>query len=150
MLTPVQKSFDELTTMELFEIYRVRTAVFVVEQDCAYQEVDLDDLRAQHLFFVNEAGKIIAYARLIPERDGRQIRLGRVLVTIGSRHHGYAEALIEAALEVVRLTYPNAEQVVAQAQAYLKKFYQGFGFKATSDVYLETGIPHVDMVKSLT
>lgn len=143
----IQKSFAELTTTELFHIYQLRVAVFVVEQDCVYQEVDDDDLIAQHLFRTDDAGQVLAYARLIPEPN--QVRIGRVLVAASARKHGAGRELVTEAIAAARETYPEAQQIVIQAQAYLQKFYASFGFTPTSEVYLETGIPHLDMVLPL-
>lgn len=143
-----QKCFAQLTTTELFEIYRVRVAVFVVEQTCAYQEVDGLDVQAQHLFTQDTAGHVTAYARLINE--GSQVRIGRVLVAPANRGNGAGRQLVDAALAAARRTYPAATSIVIQAQAYLQKFYASFGFQPTSDVYLDTGIPHLDMVLPLS
>ncbi|WP_407887874.1 GNAT family N-acetyltransferase [Levilactobacillus sp. N40-8-2] len=143
-----QKSFEQLTTKELFEIYRVRVAVFVVEQTCAYQEVDDLDVQAQHLFTQDATGAITAYARLMDE--GQQIRIGRVLVAASHRGNGAGQRLVSAAIAAAQRTYPAAQTIVIQAQAYLQKFYASFGFQPTSAVYLDTGIPHIDMVLSLT
>jgi len=143
-----QKRFAQLTTTELFEIYRVRVAVFVVEQTCAYQEVDGLDVQAQHLFTQDTAGHVTAYARLIDE--GSQVRIGRVLVAPANRGNGAGRQLVDAALAAARRTYPAATSIVIQAQAYLQKFYASFGFQPTSDVYLDTGIPHLDMVLPLS
>lgn len=142
-----QKSFAELTTTELFRIYQLRVAVFVVEQDCVYQEVDDDDLIAQHLFRTDDVGQVLAYARLIPEPN--QVRIGRVLVAASAHKHGAGRELVTEAIAAARETYPEAQQIVIQAQAYLQKFYASFGFTPTSEVYLETGIPHLDMVLPL-
>lgn len=143
-----QKSFEQLTTTELFEIYRVRVAVFVVEQTCAYQEVDDLDVRAQHLFTQDTAGAITAYARLMDE--GQQVRIGRVLVAPTNRGNGAGRQLVSVAIAAAHQTYPAAQTIVIQAQAYLQKFYASFGFQPTSAVYLDTGIPHIDMVLPLT
>lgn len=148
MSTFVQKAFSELTTTELLEIYRLRVAVFVVEQDCAYQEVDDADQIAQHLFRQDEAGRVLAYARLIPEPQ--QVRIGRVVVAPTARRHGAGRQLVATAIQAARTTYPQAKRIVIQAQAYLQSFYASLGFQPVSDVYLETGIPHLDMVLPLT
>ncbi|MCI1553235.1 MAG: GNAT family N-acetyltransferase [Levilactobacillus sp.] len=143
----IQKTFSELTPLELFEIYRLRVAVFVVEQDCAYQEVDDADQVAQHLFLPDAAGHVLVYARLIPEP--RQVRIGRVVVAPSARRHGAGRELVTTAIQAARTTYPQAQRIVIQAQAYLQKFYASFGFQPVSDVYLDTGIPHLDMVLPL-
>lgn len=136
------KKFDELSTRELFEIYYARTEIFVVEQNCPYQEVDHTDLISTHVF-QTEDNQITAYARIIPKQDG--IHFGRVIVKKDARGKGLAKALIEKVLELIEYTYPN-QPVKIQAQAYLEKFYGTFGFKPVSEPYLEDDIPHIDMV----
>lgn len=137
------KAFNELSVQELFDIYQARVAVFVVEQNCAYQEVDNKDLQALHLF-TKKSQKVTAYCRIIPETDG--IHIGRVLVTKEARGSGLARTLMEQALQICHQKWQN-EKVYVQAQAYLQDFYQSFGFKPVSAVYLEDGIPHLDMVR---
>ncbi|AHG78293.1 GNAT family N-acetyltransferase [Mannheimia varigena] len=133
------KGFDELTTLELFEIYKLRTAVFVVEQNCPYQEVDDKDLQAVHFFAKN----LTAYCRLIPADNG--VHIGRVLVAKEYRGAGLARELVQKAMDYC-LEHLPTQPIHAQAQSYLQEFYESFGFKAVSDVYLEDGIPHLDMV----
>lgn len=133
------KRFDELSTQELFEIYHARTAVFVLEQNCAYQEVDHKDLQAVHFFAKN----LTAYCRLIPADDG--VHIGRVLVIKEARGAGLARELVQKAMDYCQVYFPN-QPIHAQAQSYLQAFYESFGFTAVSAVYLEDGIPHLDMV----
>ncbi|AWW33433.1 GNAT family N-acetyltransferase [Mannheimia varigena] len=138
------KTFEQLTTTELFEIYKVRTAVFVVEQNCPYQEVDDKDLQAVH-FFAKNAKNLTAYCRLIPAEDG--VHIGRVLVVKEQRGEGLARELVQKAMDYCREHFPS-QPIHAQAQSYLQEFYEGFGFQAVSEVYLEDGIEHLDMVYS--
>lgn len=140
------KAFQQLTNTELFQIYKLRTKVFVVEQNCAYQEVDEDDLIAEHLQLINAQNKLVGYLRLIPEKLANQIRIGRVVVNPQFRGQGYGRTIITESLKYLRTIHPEITQVVIQAQAYLVKFYGSFEFQATSDVYLDTGIPHQDML----
>ena len=137
------KPFNALTTTELFHIYQVRVAVFVVEQACAYPEVDEKDLIAQHLFY-QENGEILAYARIIPAESA--VHFGRVLVVKTARHLGLGRQLIEKVLTEIQHQWAN-KPIHIQAQTYLQDFYASFGFKAISEVYLEDGIPHIDMEK---
>ena len=132
------KTFDQLTTHELFEIYKARVAVFVVEQHCAYPEVDDNDLIATHLF-AKHGTKLTAYCRIIPEQDG--IHIGRVLVDEQARGQGLARQLLQTALSHC----DNTQDIYVQAQAHLQDFYRSLGFKPISAVYLEDGIPHLDM-----
>lgn len=139
------KQFSELTTMELFEIYKLRVAVFVVEQKCYYQEVDDDDLIAYHLMITNNAHHLIAYARIIPESNSTVARIGRVVVNSDDRHGGQGRQLVQMALDEIPQLMPHTVKIVLAGQEYLNNFYQSFGFKNVSDVYLEDGIPHIDM-----
>ncbi|HHW7570219.1 TPA: GNAT family N-acetyltransferase [Mannheimia haemolytica] len=136
------KRFDELSTQELFEIYYARTAVFVVEQNCPYQEIDHKDLQAVH-FFAKNATNLTAYCRLIPANDG--VHIGRVFVVKENRGSGLARELVQKAMDYCGEHFP-AQPIHAQAQSYLQGFYESFGFKAVSEVYLEDGIAHLDMV----
>lgn len=136
------KPFNELSIQELFEIYHARTAVFVVEQNCPYQEVDDKDLQAVH-FFAKNASNLTAYCRLIPSDYG--VHIGRVLVMKENRVSGLARELVQKAMDYCCEHFP-AQPIHAQAQSYLQGFYESFGFKAVSGVYLEDGIPHLDMV----
>ncbi|MEX2784149.1 GNAT family N-acetyltransferase [Streptococcus sp. H49] len=138
----VCKRFEELTKSELFAIYQERVAVFVVEQNCPYQEVDKHDLEALH-FFWKKAGDIQAYCRIIPR--GESVALGRVLTARNCRKNGLGRELVKQALQVCQESFP-ALPVCIQAQFYLKDFYASFGFQTASDRYLEDGIPHIDMI----
>lgn len=136
------KSFEELTAKELHLIYKERTAVFVVEQNCPYQEVDDTDLVSIH-FFKQLDDRLLAYARLIPEPDS--VHIGRVLVPQSERTHGYGQELMQIVLEYAKLHFPELP-IHAQAQAYLQQFYASFGFRPVSEIYLEDDIPHIDMI----
>ncbi|WP_319468562.1 GNAT family N-acetyltransferase [uncultured Trichococcus sp.] len=138
----VIKPFEELTTKELHLIYKERTAVFVVEQNCPYQEVDDADLVSIH-FWKQADDRLLAYARLIPGPD--HVRFGRVLVPQGERTHGHGQELMQVMLEYAKTHFPGLT-VHAQAQAYLQDFYAAFGFRPVSDIYLEDDIPHIDMI----
>ncbi|MFZ7216373.1 GNAT family N-acetyltransferase [Avibacterium avium] len=135
------KTFAELSTAELFAIYQIRTAVFVVEQQCAYQEVDHWDQSAVH-FWQEFDGKICAYCRIIPQDDG--VHIGRVIVAQHARGKGLAKELVRQALDYCQQHW-TTQPVLIQAQIYLRNFYQSFGFQAISTEYLEDGIPHLDM-----
>ena len=138
----VIKPFEELTAGELHLIYKERVAVFVVEQNCPYQEVDDTDLVSIH-FWKQADDRLLAYARLIPEAEG--VRIGRVLVPQGERTHGYGQELMQVVLEYAQMHFPGLP-IHAQAQAYLQNFYASFGFQSVSDIYLEDDIPHIDMI----
>ena len=141
-------SFDELTGRQLQQIYKLRVAVFVVEQNCPYQEVDDTDLTAWHLRGQSSTGQLLVYARLMHEAN-QQARIGRVMTNPAVRGRGYGQQLIRQAIDQISLLWPATVQINIQAQHYLDRFYRGFGFRPVTEVYLEDGIPHQDMVLTL-
>lgn len=141
-LTRHSKLTAELTSRELLAIMKERVRVFVVEQECAYQEVDDLDEMARHVWF-SDGDKLVAYARII--QDGDQVKFGRVLVAHEYRGHHLAQKLVDEVLAEIAEQFPN-ESVFIQAQSYLEKFYASFGFETISDEYLEDNIPHKDML----
>lgn len=143
----VKKSGD-LSPAELLVIMQERIRVFVVEQACPYQEVDVQDEEALHVCFW-QGTALVAYARIIPHLDGDHISFGRVFVKASYRGQHLGKALLERTLAEIRERFPQQDIKIA-AQAYLEHFYAGFGFKVVSAPYLEDGIPHIDMVRSRT
>ncbi len=138
----IVKNTNELSPKELIDILKARTAVFVVEQNCPYQEVDDDDYNDLHVCLV-EDNNLKAYTRIIDKGD--HITFGRVLVVKQYRKDGLGKKIVAATIEEIKTRFPN-QPIQIQAQAYLQKFYSKFGFKAISDVYLEDNIPHLDML----
>lgn len=139
------KRFDELTNMELYNILKERTSVFVVEQNCPYPEVDGKDPQSYHLF-KEEYGEIIAYLRVLPAGVSYQeASIGRVFVKKEYRGQGLAEELLRRGLEYINHELRELT-VKIQAQEYLRKFYGSFGFQAITETYLEDNIPHIDML----
>ncbi|MFB9768475.1 GNAT family N-acetyltransferase [Lactiplantibacillus modestisalitolerans] len=147
-LTWQPRPFEQLSAAELQAIYKLRVAVFVVEQHCPYQEVDDLDLTATHLMGIDEHGQLQAYARLMREPQ-RQARIGRICVATAARGGGWGQQLVATALQQIQQAWPLTHQINIQAQFYLDRFYRSFGFQPVSDVYLEDNIPHQDMVLSL-
>ncbi|WJY27333.1 GNAT family N-acetyltransferase [Sporosarcina trichiuri] len=142
------KRFEELTNTELYTILQERTAVFVVEQDCPYLEVDGKDQASHHLF-KEDNGEILAYLRIVPAGTSyEETSIGRVFVKKEYRRQGLAQELMTRGLEFVEQEL-NETRVKIQAQDYLREFYGSFGFEPVSDTYLEDGIPHVDMLLQL-
>lgn len=136
------KVFDELSTRELYEILRVRTAVFVVEQNCPYQEADLFDLDSVHITLW-EDGEILAYCRLLPKGCRfDEVSIGRVLATV--RRRGYASEVVREALRYADEVW-HADTVILDAQTYAEPFYRKLGFQKSSEEFLEDGIPHIRM-----
>ena len=138
------KTFDELSTQELYQILRLRSEVFVVEQNCVYQDIDNKDQKALHLFGIAE-GEIIAYSRLFKPGDYFEFSsIGRVVVAEKHRDKNFGHELIDQSILEINRRF-NVQNITISAQLYLKKFYESHGFVATSETYLEDDIPHIEM-----
>ena len=138
------KTFDELSTQELYQILRLRSEVFVVEQNCVYQDIDNKDQKALHLFGIVE-GEIIAYSRLFKPGDYFEFSsIGRVVVAEKHRDKNFGHELIDQSILEINRRF-NVQNITISAQLYLKKFYESHGFVATSETYLEDDIPHIEM-----
>jgi ElaA protein len=138
------KTFEQLSTPEVYQILRLRAEVFVVEQNCVYQDIDNKDQKALHLFGEFE-GEIIAYSRLFQPGDYFEFSsIGRVVVAEKYRDKNYGHELIDLSILAIKNHF-NEQNITISAQLYLKKFYQSHGFIATSKTYLEDDIPHIEM-----
>lgn len=138
------KTFDELSTQELYQILRLRSEIFVVEQNCVYQDIDNKDQKALHLFGIVE-GEIIAYSRLFKPGDYFEFSsIGRVVVAEKHRDKNFGHELIDQSILEINRRF-NIQNITISAQLYLKKFYESHGFVATSETYLEDDIPHIEM-----
>ena len=136
------KRFNELGLMELYEILRCRSEVFVVEQGFPYQDLDYADIDSTHIF-MEEGGKILAYLRVIdPGVRGEAASIGRVLTMKEARGRGLARQMMKEAIRIAKAKSPVIE---IHAQSYLKDFYQSLGFEPTSEEYILEGRPHVSM-----
>ncbi|RXR20987.1 GNAT family N-acetyltransferase [Flavobacterium amnicola] len=141
------KRFNELSTQELYEILQVRSEVFVVEQNCVYQDVDGKDQKAIHVLGYYE-GDLAAYCRLFGAGDYfEETSIGRVIVSPKHRDKKLGHELMQTAIEAVETAF-NTTEITISAQLYLKKFYESHGFIQTSEMYLEDDIPHIEMKKS--
>jgi ElaA protein len=139
------KKFEELTPYHLYTILQLRNEVFVVEQNCVFQDADDKDQDAHHLMGFNEK-KLIAYARLIaPGNIYEQASIGRVVTSPSIRKCGVGQKLMEQSIRACDDLY-GTNDIKIGAQVYLKKFYESFGFQQVSDMYMEDGIPHIYMV----
>lgn len=140
----ITKSFQELTTTELYQILQLRSEVFVVEQDCVYQDVDFKDQKALHVFGLKN-DKIVAYTRIFKPGDYfDNSSIGRVVVKENERKFGYGHDLIKASIDAIDYYY-KVTKITISAQVYLKNFYESHGFKKIGEEYLEDGIPHIKM-----
>jgi ElaA protein len=139
------KSFDALSAREVYSILEARSAVFVVEQQCVYRDIDGIDEGAWHLAAYDAAGRLAGYLRvLLPDAQEPDVRIGRVLTTAAFRGTGLGNVLLARALEHIRAQWPETP-VSLHAQAHLQRFYGAFGFTPSSDVHDDDGIPHVWM-----
>lgn len=142
----VIKNFSELTTKELYEILKVRAAVFVVEQNCVYQDLDDIDYRSIHVFYRRE-DEIAAYLRIFEkDREKGIFQIGRVLTV--KRGIGLGEKIMREAIAAAKKQI-DAKQIKLEAQVYAIGFYEKVGFEVCSGEFLEDGIPHVEMKKVL-
>ncbi len=138
-----KSNFNELSKEDLYQILRLRTEVFVVEQNCPYQECDNLDHQSLHYFF-KEKGTVIAYLRIIPPTQGF-VKIGRVVVAKNQRQNGYGILIMKAAIKDCFQQYSDAT-IKISAQQYLHRFYTDLGFQSTGKEYLEDGIPHQEMI----
>ncbi len=136
------KRFDELSTAELYEILKLRNAVFIVEQNCAYQDIDGLDETAYHMWLEDENG-IAAYVRLLPPgvRFDDSV-IGRVIAV--RRRGGVGSQIVRTAQSAVREVF-GTDSVTIEAQVYAREFYEKLGFVQQSDEFDEDGIPHILM-----
>jgi ElaA protein len=142
--TFIIKQFGELSTRELFDILELRSRVFVLEQNCAYQDVDQKDLIASHVMMM-EDNRIEGYARLLPSGTTYpEPSIGRVLVEKKYRGQGSGTLLMEYCISKSRELF-NKNEIVISAQLYLTRFYEQLGFTAEGETYWEDDIPHVKM-----
>ena len=146
MLKISVKTFKELNTTELYEMLQLRSEIFVVEQECAYQDLDGKDQKALHVIGTKN-DKIISYSRIFKAGDYlAQASIGRVLVKSGERKYGYGLEIMKASIKTLEEQFGETA-IALSAQAYLKRFYNSLGFIEKGGEYLEDGIPHVMMVK---
>ncbi|WP_055447313.1 GNAT family N-acetyltransferase [Lacinutrix mariniflava] len=141
------KTFQELTTIELYNLLQLRSEVFVVEQECVYQDVDNKDQKALHILGIKNK-KIVAYTRLFKPGDYFNLSsIGRVVVAENERQHKYGYDIMEASIKAIEENY-NTNEIKISAQCYLKRFYNNLNFKEIGEEYLEDGIPHIGMLYS--
>ncbi|MEO8774244.1 MAG: GNAT family N-acetyltransferase [Gelidibacter sp.] len=146
MLNIITKSFKELTTDELYAILQLRSEIFVVEQNCVYQDIDYQDQKALHVMGYKQE-VLVAYTRLFQPGDYFEYAsIGRVLVKAGERHSKYGYDIMEASINTITERYKETK-IKISAQTYLKRFYNNLGFIQVGEGYLEDDIPHIGMIK---
>jgi ElaA protein len=146
MLSWTLKPFANLTPGELYSILRLRSEVFVVEQNCVFQDMDNKDQQSHHLMGWQD-NKLVAYTRLVPPGISYEYpSIGRVVTSPLVRNSGAGKQLVQKSIEeMVRLF--GTTPIRIGAQLYLKKFYSSFGFRQSSDIYDEDGIDHIEMTR---
>lgn len=146
MLDIKVKTFEEFTTQELYDVLQLRSEVFVVEQDCVYQDIDGKDLKAIHIIGYKN-NKVVAYARVFkPGYYFEESSIGRVVVKENEREFKYGYDIMKASIEAIKTHY-NETKIKISAQTYLKRFYNNLEFYEVGEEYLEDGIPHVAMIR---
>jgi len=147
MLDIKVKSFEALNTTDLYELLQLRSEVFVVEQDCVYQDIDGKDKKALHILGYKD-DNLVAYTRLFKPGDYfEEASIGRVVVRANQRQHKYGYDIMNASIKTIKDFY-NQTAIRISAQTYLKRFYNNLQFKEVGEEYLEDGIPHINMIRS--
>jgi len=141
------RSFNQLSTNELYDILHLRSGVFVVEQNCIYQDIDYKDQKALHVL-LKKNNKLIGYTRIFKNGDYfKNASIGRVLVCKNNRNHNYGTQLMEVSIKAIKTKFKESK-ISISAQTYLKQFYNNLGFKVSGEEYLEDGIPHIAMIRT--
>jgi ElaA protein len=137
--------FSELSTRQLYDVLQLRSEVFVVEQDCVYQDIDGYDDKAYHVLFYDEE-VLVAYSRILPAGAYfDQLSIGRVIVKETHRSRKLGHELMKSSIDFSLKTFSKS-QIKISAQQYLIKFYESHGFVISGEGYLEDGIPHISMI----
>ncbi len=140
------KTFEELSINQLYQILQLRSEVFVVEQDCVYQDIDGKDQKALHILGYKD-DVLVAYTRCFEQGIYfQEAAIGRVIVKENHRKYGYGHQVLEASIKAIKERF-NTTKIKLSAQQYLIDFYVSHGFITTGEGYLEDGIPHIAMVK---
>ena len=138
------KTFKELDSITLYNILELRNSVFIVEQNCVYQDIDNKDREALHVIF-KKKGRVVAYTRCFaPGLYFKEASIGRVVVFKNQRNNNYGHQIMKVSLQAILSNY-NTKEVTLSAQTYLKEFYESHGFYKTGKEYVEDGIPHILM-----
>lgn len=140
------REFEELDLHQLYQILQLRAEVFVVEQDCVYQDIDGKDHKALHVLGL-EGKDLVAYTRIFPPGIYfSEAAIGRVVVKEEHRNKNYGHEILTASIKAIEEYYQTLN-IKLSAQTYLTKFYESHGFEQVGEGYLEDGIPHIAMIK---
>lgn len=142
----VLKPFAELTSHELYAVIHLRNEVFVVEQNCVFQDADGKDTDSHHLLIWDEES-LMAYARLLPKGLAyEEMSIGRIVSSPAYRGRGAGKILLNESIQACNELF-GIGPIKIGAQLYLKRFYESFGFKQSGALYLEDGIEHIEMTR---
>src|SRR5690606_31437503 len=143
----ILKTCDQLNTQELYDLLQLRAEIFIVEQNCVYQDIDGKDQQAMHVLGYKE-NELVAYTRCFgPEIYFKEPAIGRVLVRRSQRMSSLGHEILKASIEIIEEKFPGTA-IKLSAQTYLTAFYEAHGFKQIGEGYLEDGIPHVGMIRT--
>ncbi len=138
--------FSELNTQKLYDVLQLRSEVFVVEQDCVYQDIDGYDQIAIHILAYDKKN-LVAYARILPPKTYfEELSIGRIIIKESHRGQALGHKLMAFCLDFISKQF-QSQTVKLSAQKHLKSFYEHHGFQQQGDAYLEDGIPHVAMYR---
>ncbi|AEH00851.1 GNAT family N-acetyltransferase [Lacinutrix sp. 5H-3-7-4] len=148
MLKIQVKKFSELNIEELYQLLQLRSEVFVVEQDCVYQDIDGKDQNALHVIGYKQ-NRVVAYTRIFKPGDYFNFAsIGRVVVAKNERQFKYGYDIMNASINAIETNY-NTTEIKISAQCYLKRFYNNLQFFEVGEAYLEDGIPHIGMLRTV-
>ena len=140
------KTFSELSSTEVYEMLQLRSEVFVVEQDCVYQDIDFKDQKAIHVLGYKQE-QLIAYSRIFDSGDYfKYPSIGRIVVKEEERKFKYGHELVDTSIQYILRNFEE-KRILISAQTYLTKFYNSHGFLQQGEEYLEDGIPHIKMLR---
>ena len=147
MIKIFTKRFNQLSKNELYKIFHIRSKVFIVEQNCIYQDIDFKDQKALHIL-IKKKKEIIGYSRIFKPGDYfKKASIGRVVISKENRDKGYGKILMRESIKAIENNFKEKE-IKISAQKYLLDFYTSIGFKKEGEEYLEDGIPHISMTKN--
>jgi ElaA protein len=147
MINWILKPFAELTPYELYRILQLRNEVFIVEQNCPYQDLDNKDLKSWHLMGIDD-DKLMAYSRLLgPGISYSESSIGRIVSSPLVRKTGMGKKLVDESIRQIKNLF-QTDSIRIGAQFYLKLFYESFGFIQDGEIYLEDNIPHIIMLRN--
>jgi len=147
MIKIFTKRFNQLSKNELYKIFHIRSKVFIVEQNCLYQDIDFKDQKALHIL-IKKKKEIIGYSRIFKPGDYfKKASIGRVVISKKNRDKGYGKILMRESIKAIENNFKEKE-IKISAQKYLLDFYTSIGFKKEGEEYLEDGIPHISMIKN--